>query len=185
MDKKRPGKDPILDSVLVVDDEAGIRESMSILFRRAGYQVKAVECGEGAVAALEREPFDLVITDLRLTGMSGIEVLQQVKKISPETEVVVMTAYGTIEGAVEAIKKGAYDYITKPFQPEEMTLVARRALERKGLAQKVKVLEEAVRSREPFEGVVGTSEAMRVVLRVVRKVARVETTVLITGESGT
>jgi DNA-binding NtrC family response regulator len=96
-----------------------------------------------------------------------------------------MTAYGTIEGAVEAIKKGAYDYLTKPFQPEELTLVAGRALERKGLTQKVKVLEEAVRTREPFGGVVGTSEAMRDVLQVVSKVARVETTVLISGESGT
>jgi DNA-binding NtrC family response regulator len=185
MDKKRSDKGPVLASVLVVDDESGIRESMTILFRREGYEVKAVDSGEGAVEILEREPFDLVITDLRLTGMSGIEVLQRVKKTSPETEVVVMTAYGTIEGAVEAIKKGAYDYLTKPFQPEELTLVAGRALERKGLTQKVKVLEEAVRSRQPFGGVVGTSEAMRDVLQVVSKVARVETTVLISGESGT
>jgi DNA-binding NtrC family response regulator len=185
MDKKRSDKGPVLASVLVVDDESGIRESMTILFRREGYEVKAVDSGEGAVEILERKPFDLVITDLRLTGMSGIEVLQRVKKTSPETEVVVMTAYGTIEGAVEAIKKGAYDYLTKPFQPEELTLVAGRALERKGLTQKVKVLEEAVRTREPFGGVVGTSEAMRDVLQVVSKVARVETTVLISGESGT
>ncbi len=185
MVKKRSDSDPVLASVLVVDDEAGIRESMAILFRREGYQVQAVESGERAVEILDREPFDLVITDLRLTGMNGIEVLQRVKHASPETEVVVMTAYGTIEGAVEAIKKGAYDYLTKPFQPEELTLVAGRALERKGLAQKVKVLEETVRSREPFGGIVGTSEVMRDVLGMVSKVARVETTVLITGESGT
>ncbi len=185
MVKKRSDSDPVLASVLVVDDEAGIRESMAILFRREGYQVQAVESGERAVEILDREPFDLVITDLRLTGMNGIEVLQRVKHASPETEMVVMPAYGTIEGAVEAIKKGAYDYLTKPFQPEELTLVAGRALERKGLAQKVKVLEETVRSREPFGGIVGTSEVMRDVLGMVSKVARVETTVLITGESGT
>ncbi len=184
MDKKRSDKGPVLASVLVVDDESGIRESMTILFRREGYKVKAVDSGEGAVEILEREPFDLVITDLRLTGMSGIEVLQQVKKTSPETEVVVMTAYGTIEGAVEAIKKGAYDYLTKPFQPEELTLLARRALERKGLAQRVRVLEDAARDREPL-GIVGNSEAMKDVLSMVHRVAQHETTVLVTGESGT
>ena len=98
---------------------------------------------------LEQKPFDLVITDLRMSGMDGIQVLEKVKEMSPDTEVVVMTAYGTIEGAVAAIKGGAYDYLTKPFQPEELTLVARRALERKGLAQRVRVLEDAVKDREP------------------------------------
>ncbi len=185
MDKKKSESRPVHATVMVIDDEAGIRESMAILFRREGYRVEAVESGERAVEILDAAPFDLVITDLRLTGMSGVEVLKQVKQASPETEVVVMTAYGTIEGAVEAIKAGAYDYLTKPFQPEELTLVAGRALERKRLAQKVKVLEETVRSREPFMGVVGTSKAMRDVLRVVDKVARIDTTVLISGESGT
>jgi DNA-binding NtrC family response regulator len=170
---------------LVVDDQASLRESTVITFRREGYEVRSAESGEQALAMLNETAFDLVLTDLRLSGMSGIEVLESVKQTSPETEVVVMTGYGTIEGAVEAIKKGAYDYLTKPFPPEELTLVARRALERKGLAQKLRVLEEKFRDQQPFDGIIGTSPAMAEVLKIVTQVARLESTVLITGESGT
>jgi DNA-binding NtrC family response regulator len=172
-------------SLLVVDDQSSIRETMLITFRREGYEVEAAESGEQAVTILEHKPYDLVLTDLRMSGMDGIELLKHVKSMSPETEVVVMTAYGSIEGAVEAIKSGAYDYLTKPFQPEELILLAQRALERKGLAQKVRVLEEAVRDRGPFHGIVGASEILNDVLRMVEQVARHESTVLITGESGT
>lgn len=172
-------------SVLVVDDQAPIRESMVITFRREGYAVESAESGEQALELLLRKPFDLVVTDMRLSGMSGMEVLTRSKELFPDTEVVVMTAYGTIEGAVEAIKSGAYDYLTKPFQPEELTLVAERALERKGLTQRVRLLEQAVRGRHPFEGIVSASPAMNDVLKLVHQVARLESTVLITGESGT
>ena len=172
-------------SVLVVDDQAPIRESMVITFRREGYAVESAESGEQALEYLFKKPFDLVVTDMRLTGMSGIDVLTRSKELFPDTEVVVMTAYGTIEGAVEAIKSGAYDYLTKPFQPEELTLVAERALERKGLAQRVRLLEQAVRGQSHFEEIVCTSQAMDDVLRMVDQVARLDSTVLITGESGT
>ncbi len=172
-------------SVLVVDDQAPIRESMVITFRREGYTVESAESGEQALEYLYKKPFDLVITDMRLTGMSGMDVLTRSKELFPDTEVVVMTAYGTIEGAVEAIKSGAYDYLTKPFQPEELTLVAGRALERKGLTQRVRLLEQAVRGQHPFEEIVCTSQAMNDVLKMVDQVARLESTVLITGESGT
>ena len=172
-------------SLLVVDDQSSIRESMLITFRREGYEVEAAESGEQAVGIIENKPFDLVLTDLRMSGMDGIELLKRIKSSSPETEVVVMTAYGSIEGAVEAIKSGAYDYLTKPFQPEELILLAQRALERKGLAQKVRVLEEVVRDRGPFHGIVGASEIMNDVLHMVEQVARHDSTVLVTGESGT
>ena len=172
-------------SVLVVDDQAPIRESMVITFRREGYAVVSAESGEQALEYLHKKPFDLVVTDMRLTGMSGMDVLTRSKELFPDTEVVVMTAYGTIEGAVEAIKSGAYDYLTKPFQPEELTLVAERALERKGLTQRVRVLEQAVRGQHPFEEIVCTSQAMNDVLKMVDQVARLDSTVLITGESGT
>jgi DNA-binding NtrC family response regulator len=185
MNKNASAKDSVPASLLVVDDQTSIRESMLITFRREGYEVQAAESGERALEILERRPFDLVITDLRMSGIDGIEVLKRVKEMAPNTEVVVMTAYGTIEGAVEAIKRGAYDYLTKPFQPEELTLVARRALERKGLAHRVRVLEEAARDREPFHGFIATSEAMKSVLKMIQQVARHESTVLITGESGT
>jgi DNA-binding NtrC family response regulator len=184
--KKTPSeKTSVPASLLVVDDQPSIRQSMLITFRREGYEVQEAESGEQALEILERRPFDLVITDLRMSGLDGIEVLKQVKEMAPDTEVVVMTAYGTIEGAVEAIKRGAYDYLTKPFQPEELTLLAQRALERKGLTQRVRVLEEAVRDRVPFHGIIATSEAMKSVLRMIQQVARHESTVLITGESGT
>ncbi len=172
-------------SVLVVDDQAAIRESMVITFRREGYSVASAESGEEAIELLQRKPFDLVVTDLRLTGINGIEVLKQSKELFPDTEVVVMTAYGTIEGAVEAIKAGAYDYLTKPFQPEELTLVSQRALERRGLTQRVRLLEEAVRGRHPFEDIVCASSAMSDVLKMIDQVARLDSTVLITGDSGT
>jgi two-component system, NtrC family, response regulator AtoC len=172
-------------SVLVVDDQAAIRESMVITFRREGYSVASAESGEEAIELLLRKPFDLVVTDLRLTGINGIEVLKQSKELFPDTEVVVMTAYGTIEGAVEAIKAGAYDYLTKPFQPEELTLVSQRALERRGLTQRVRLLEEAVRGRHPFEDIVCASSAMSDVLKMIDQVARLDSTVLITGDSGT
>ena len=172
-------------SVLVVDDQAPIRESMVITFRREGYTVESAESGEQALEYLYKKPFDLVVTDMRLTGMSGMDVLTRSKELFPDTEVVVMTAYGTIEGAVEAIKSGAYDYLTKPLRPEELTLVAERALERKGLTQRVRLLEQAVRGQHPFGEIVCTSQAMNDVLRMVDQVARLDSTVLITGESGT
>jgi DNA-binding NtrC family response regulator len=172
-------------SVLVVDDQAPIRESMVITFRREGYEVESAESGEQALELLFKKPFDLVVTDLRLGGISGIEVLKRAKELFPDTEVVVMTAYGTIEGAVEAIKSGAYDYLTKPFQPQELTLVAQRALERKGLTQRVRVLEQAVRDQDPFADIISSSPALDEVLKMVDQVARLDSTVLITGESGT
>ena len=172
-------------SVLVVDDQAPIRESMVITFRREGYAVSSAASGHQALELLAQKPFDLIITDLRMTGMSGIDVLKKTKELFPDTEVVVMTAYGTIEGAVEAIKSGAYDYLTKPFQPEELTLVAERALERKGLTQRVRRLEQAVRGDHPFEGIITASPGMQEVVKMIEQVARLDSTVLITGESGT
>ncbi len=172
-------------SVLVVDDQAPIRESMVITFRREGYDVQSAKSGEEAIDLLFNKPFDLVVTDLRLGGISGIEVLKRAKELFPDTEVVVMTAYGTIEGAVEAIKSGAYDYLTKPFQPQELTLVAQRALERKGLTQRVRLFEQAVRDQDPFKDIISASPAIDEVLKMVDQVARLDSTVLITGESGT
>ncbi len=187
VNRSSPVPDPTLDavSVLVVDDQAPIRESMVITFRREGYRVDSAESGERALEMLAVSPFDLIVTDLRLDGMNGIELLRRSKELFPDTEVVVMTAYGTIEGAVDAIKSGAYDYLTKPFQPEELTLVAERALERRGLAKRVKQLEEVVRDKDPFEGVVCASPSMQDVFKMVDQVARLDSTILITGESGT
>src|SRR3989304_2962034 len=167
--------------VVVVADQAAIRESMVITFRREGYAVESAESGEEALDLLYRKPFDLVVTDLRLTGIGGLEVLRRTKELFPDTEVVVMTAYGTIEGAVEAIKAGAYDYLTKPFQPEELTLVSPRALERKGLTQRVRLLEQAVRGRHPFGEIVFASPGMSEVLKMIEQGARLRAAIPFTG----
>src|SRR3972149_4764175 len=142
---------------------------------------EAEKSGEEALDLLYRKPFDLVVTDLRLTGIGGLEVLRRTKELFPDTEVVVMTAYGTIEGAVEAIKAGAYDYLTKPFQPEELTLVSQRALERRGLTQRVRLLEQAVRGRHPFEEIVFASPGMSEVLKMIEQVGRLASTIPIPG----
>ena len=171
--------------LLVATDDASIRESMTFTFRREGYQVQAAQSGDQALEAAGRMPFDLVITDLRLADMDGIDLLKQVKALSSDTEVIVMTPYGNTEPAMDAVKLGAYDYLAKPFLPEELTLAARRALEHKRLAQKVRVLEDAARNRDPIEELIGTSPSMINVMRMIKQVARLDSTVLISGETGT
>jgi len=172
-------------SILVIDEETAVRKLMSATLRQNDYAVEDVGSHQQALEALSLRAFDLVISDLRLSGVDPLEVLQSVKRLSPETEVVVMTASSTMEKGLQAIGGGAYDYLTKPFQPQELILVARRALERKVLMNKVRVLEEMVRGRPSFEGIVGSSRALSGVLRMVDQVARLDSTVLISGEAGT
>jgi DNA-binding NtrC family response regulator len=171
--------------LLIATEDTGIRESMTITFRREGYQVQAAQSGDQALEAASRMPFDLVITDLQLADMDGIDLLKQLKALSADTEVIVVTAYGNTEPAVKAVRLGAYDYLAKPFLPEELALAARRALERKRLAQKVRVLEDASRNRDPIEELIGTSPSMINVVRMITQVARLDSTVLISGEMGT
>ena len=172
-------------SILLIDDESEVREISLATLRRNGYETHAVESGEEALKVLAQRPFDLVVTELRLSGMDGTEILRTVKRTSPDTEVVVTTASATLEGAMEAVKAGAYDYVAKPFQPQALVLTVRRALEHKGLAQKVRVLERAMEGRASFAGLIGTSAAITEVLKMVEQVARLDSTVLISGERGT
>lgn len=174
-----------MEKILVVDDEQSLREVLSIMLKRAGYVVTSVADGEEAIEHLNKEIFDLVITDLRMPKVDGMEVLKAVKSASPETVVLVITAFATADSAVEAMKQGAYDYLTKPFQVDEVQLIIRNALEKRRLTTENMLLKREMASQSSFAQLVGQSEAMQKVFDVVRKVADSKSNVLICGESGT
>jgi two-component system response regulator PilR (NtrC family) len=176
-----------MGSILIVDDERSMREFLGICLRRAGHQVKVVQSGEEAVAELRpEEPVDLVITDLKMPGkLDGLGVLAEVKARMPETQVIVATAYATPETAIAAMKAGAYDYLTKPFNVDEITVVVERALERQALMRANAELREMVQGRYRLGSLIGKSPAMQRVFDLLRKVAAARTSVLVTGESGT
>ncbi len=171
--------------VLVVDDEQNIRTALARILEKAGYEVAAADSGDAALALVQDTPFDLVVTDLKMVGAGGLEVLQAVKRLQADSEVIVLTAYGTIESAVEAMKTGAYDYVTKPVDPGRLVHLVAKALEYRALRQEVRHLREQVAVRAAFDRIVGGSLPMREVFEKVRQVSPTTATVLITGESGT
>jgi len=171
--------------ILVVEDQDAMRESLVIAFRDEGYQVEGVASGEEAIQRLGNNVYDLVVTDLKMKKVDGLEVLKAVKNVNSSTEVVLITAYGTISTAVQAIRDGAYDYVTKPFRHQEILKVAKKAFEKKMLKDRVRYLEGEIRDKYRFEGIVGNSNAMLEVLKITSHVCRTESTVLVTGESGT
>jgi two-component system response regulator AtoC len=162
-----------------------MRGLLTAILAESGREVRAVAGGREALQELAAREYDLVVTDVRMPGISGLELLRAVQESQPEVMVVVMSAYGSHEAAVEAMKAGAYDYLSKPFKPDEVLLLLRKAEERERLSREnVRLRSELARSRRPG-GIVGTSEAMQRVLRQVEKVAGQKTTVLLEGESGT
>lgn len=170
-------------SILIVEDEGSLRKALVALLRSAGYEVSEVTDGEGAFSILDKNKFDLVLTDLMMKKVSGGEVLKRVKQISPETEVVIITGYGTIQSAVECIKAGAFDYITKPFKTEEILKVIEKALEKRKVLDRVEVKSEG---REySFEDIIYSSRGMDQIIELIKKVAPTDITILIEGESGT
>lgn len=174
-----------MEKILVVDDEKSLREVMSIMLKRAGYAVTEASDGEEAIGQVNKDIFDLVITDLRMPKADGMDVLKAVKSSSPDTVVLVVTAFATADSAVEAMKQGAYDYLTKPFQVDEVQLIIRNALEKRRLSTENMLLKREMASQSSFAQIVGQSEAMQKVFDVVRKVADAKSNVLICGESGT
>jgi two-component system response regulator PilR (NtrC family) len=177
-----------LDSahILVIDDERSMREMISILLKRNGYRVTTANSAKDAARCFDtEEQFDLVITDLLMDKGGGIEVIEEVKKRDLPCEVIVITAFGTAESAVEAMKKGAFDYVTKPFNVDEFVIIIRQALERKALIQENIDLRARVRGEYKFADIVGRSQAMKEVISFARKVANSVATVLVSGESGT
>lgn len=172
-------------NILIIEDQKNMRESLVIAFKRAGYNTDGVESGEKAVELQQDHFYDLVIVDLKMEAMDGLEVLSHIKHVNPSTEVVVMTAFGTIDSAIQAMRKGAYDYVTKPFQLSEILSVVERALEKKRLSEKVNNLQKEAREKYKFEGVVGNSPVMMRLLNILMELINSESNVLITGESGT
>ena len=171
--------------ILVVDDELNIRGALVTLLEKKQYQVRGAGTAEEALEQLETTPADLVLTDLKMPGMGGMELLRHLKQKWPDTEVLVITAFGSIDTAVEAMRCGAYDYITKPIDRERFALMVEKALERHALAFENKQLKDRLETKTRFEQMIGESEPMQRVYSLVDMVAESDVTVLLTGESGT
>jgi len=169
--------------ILFIDDDKAGREVALFNLRRAGYEVTPASDGQEAISFFSPDTVDVVITDVKMPGLSGIEVLRRVKKMAPEVPVLVITAFGNVETAVEAMKEGAYDFIGKPFHRDQLLLSVGKALERRRLTEEVRDLR--IRISGVAREIVGTSEAMRRVLEIADRVAPSDATILITGESGT
>src|ERR1700687_613321 len=171
--------------VLVVDDEKSMRDLLSITLEKEGYDVLTAAGGEPAIEALHRESVDAVITDLRMPKVDGLQVLRAAKEISPDTTVIVITAVASTETAVEAMKLGAYDYITKPFKLDEVNLIVRNALERKRLRDENLYLRRQLETQRRVENIIGKSGVIAEVFDTIRKIADSPSTAMVTGESGT
>ncbi len=171
--------------ILIIDDEDIIRSSCERILKPAGYVVESSKSGSEGLDILARRSFDLVLTDLKMPDMDGIDVLIKIKERWPQTEVIIMTGYGTVKTAVRAMKIGVFDYIEKPFTPDDLLNLTSKALERKSLSFENLMRREIVPSHYELGNIVGVSEAMQKVFNLIAKVANTGSTVLITGESGT
>lgn len=171
--------------ILVIDDDTSLRRVLEYNLQEEGYEVQAASSGEEGLFLFGQSPPNLVITDMKMSGMDGLMVLKSVKDRSPETLVIIITAFGTVDVAVEAMKAGAFDYITKPFNRDELKLTVGKALQFSGLAEENKRLKNELSDKADFRTIVGSSKEMEKVFEVIRKVADTEAAILITGESGT
>jgi DNA-binding NtrC family response regulator len=171
--------------ILVVDDDKAMREMLVSLFRDRGYQVQEASSAADALERASDEPFDVILSDIRMPGKTGIEMVGELRELRPDTPVVLMTAFGSIDSAVESMRAGAFDYITKPFEPDAVLLTVERALERRALEEENRRLRRAVDQTSSFGDLIGESPAMREIFALIRKVANSSSSVLITGESGT
>ncbi len=174
-----------MPTVLIADDDASFRRVIEYQLREAGYTVSSAEDGKKALARFSEEPFDAVITDLDMPELSGLDLLREIKRISPDTPVIMVTAYGTVDSAVEAMRLGAFHYVTKPVNRDALRHTLENALKFAGLVNENRNLREAVGTAFKFEGIVGSSRAMRRLIDQATQLSRVDTTVLIAGESGT
>jgi len=172
-------------NILVIDDEESIRDACTQVLRKEGYVVKTARDGGEGLDLYKKELFHLVLLDLKLPGINGIELLGELKKENPDTPVIIITGYASVESAVETMKLGAFDYMTKPFTPKELRVHVRKALRNRNLILENIYLRQELQARSPFDMVEGKSKSMKKVLDIVRNVSASESTVLITGESGT
>lgn len=172
-------------SILIVDDEDSVRESLNLWFTEDGYRVACAENAKKALSILESDVFDIILTDLKMPGMDGLELLQRIKTLNKDSIIIVMTAFATVDTAVKALKEGAFDYVTKPFDPDDLSHLIRNATRQISLAQENETLKKRVDSLESVEDLIGKSEAIKRVLKEVESVAPTNSSVIITGESGT
>jgi two-component system response regulator PilR (NtrC family) len=175
----------IKDRILVADDEQSMREFLDIMLKKEGYKVSLASNGEEVVKTVDNDLFDLVLLDIRMPKLDGISALKRIKAISPETIVIMITAYASADTAIKAMKEGAYDYITKPFKVEEIKLIIKNALEKKNLQKENILLKQVVRDRFHFGNIIGQSSKMVTLYDLLEKVSPTKTNILITGESGT
>jgi len=174
-----------MSRVLLIDDDAGLREVLTFALADQGHEVKACPDGERGLAELATFHPEVVITDLKMPGIGGMEVLQSAHEVDPTLPVILLTAFGSIEEAVEAMKRGAYHYLTKPYNRDELRLTVDQALERRRLLQENRILRERLRAQTRAVEIVHASEAMQRILDMIHRVAPTDATVLVTGESGT
>jgi two-component system, NtrC family, response regulator AtoC len=171
--------------ILVVDDEASGREALSLLLGREGYQIRTAASGEEALEVLHDTPLEIVVTDLLLPGLSGIDILKRIKEESPYTSVILVTGNATAESAVEAMKEGAFDYITKPINFEKLKILVAKAVEKSHLIAENLYLRQQLRGKYKFANMIGTSQPMQQVFSRMERVLQTDSTILILGESGT
>src|SRR5512139_2897548 len=171
--------------ILIVDDEESFRHMLSVILIKEGYEVETASNGEEGLRKAAASPFDQILCDIRMPRMDGLAFLQETKKIALEATIIVMSAYGTVDIAIEAMKLGAYDYISKPFKPDEIILTLRKAEEREQLRRENLLLRKEVTKEYSFENIVSKNEKMQNVFDVIKKVAQYKSTVLISGESRT
>jgi two-component system, NtrC family, response regulator AtoC len=172
-------------NILIVDDERPIRRILAMVLQEHRHRITGAGSGEEALASFVEAKPDLVLLDLKLPGIDGLETLQRLRALNPRLDVVMMTAHGTISSAVEAMRRGACDYVTKPFDNDELLMIVDRALELRRLSAEVESLREDLETRYGFGEIVGISREIQEVFRLLAKVVRVDVTVLVTGESGT
>jgi DNA-binding NtrC family response regulator len=172
-------------SILIVDDEESVRDSLYSWFIEDSYRVECAESAKKALTILESDSFDIILADIKMPGMDGLEMLRRIKALKKDSIVIVITAFATVDTAVQALKDGAFDYVTKPFDPDDLSHLIRNAAKQISLKEENDVLREKLVSLENVEDLIGQSEAMQKVLKQVESVAQSNSSIIITGESGT
>ncbi|MGD8780241.1 MAG: sigma-54 dependent transcriptional regulator [Ignavibacteria bacterium] len=171
--------------ILIVDDEKIVRESLMHWFQEDGYKVDTAVSGEAALKIFEKGKYDLVLTDMKMPGIGGLEVLQKIKDVDEDCDVVLITAYASVPTAIKALKEGAYDYVTKPIDPDELAHLVNKALDKKDLQKENIILKESIDEIVKPDNLIGESVQMKKIFEMIRSVAPADTTVMIRGESGT